>query len=124
MISQTTNKIIQQLNKANLSLEDRTALVTALLSKLHTLPLDNAFIVENGQVIINGKQLETEQVLVFRDSCLALRDNFAFQVINDQIRYLSMNLGVYKSRNMDELFFYKTALWNLQQYSELLDKVI
>jgi hypothetical protein len=124
MIKPITEKIIKQLKKSNLSLEDRTALVTVLLSELHTLPLDNTFIVEQGQVTINGKDLDVDQVIVFRDSCLALKDNFAFKVIKDQIRYLAMNLGIYKSRNMDELFFYKTALWNLQQIDELLSKII
>lgn len=124
MISPITKKIIKQFEKTDLSLEDRTAIITVLLSKLQTLPLDNTFIVENGKVIINGKELEVEQVIVFRDSCISLKDNFAFKIINDQIRYLATNLGVYKSRTQDELLFYKAALWNLQQYSELLDKVV
>ena len=124
MISPITQKIIKQFEKANLSLEDRTALVTVLLSKLHALPLNDTFIIEQNSVIINGKPLETEQLIVFRDSCISLKDNFAFKILNEQIRYLATNLGVYKSVSQDELFFYKSALWNLQQYENLLDKVV
>lgn len=124
MVSPITNKVIAKLKRANLSLEDRTALITVLLNKLHTLPLDNTFIVDQNSVVINGKPLATEQLIVFRDSCIALRDNFAFKVLSEQIRYLATNLGVYKSVSQDELFFYKAALYNLQQFDELLDKVV
>ncbi len=124
MISPITNKVIAKLKRANLSLEDRTALITVLLSKLHTLPLDNTFIIEQNSVIVNGKPLAPEQLIVFRDSCISLRDNFAFRVMSEQIRYLATNLGVYKSVSQDELFFYKAALYNLQQFDELLDKVV
>jgi len=124
MISPTTQKVIKQFEKANLSLEDRTALITVLLSKLHTLPLNDTFIISQNSVIINGKPLEPEQLIVFRDSCISLKDNFAFKVLSEQVRYLSTNLGVYKSISQDELFFYKAALWTLQQYDDLLDKVV
>ena len=124
MISPITQKTIDTLKKADLSLEDRTALITVLLSELNALPLDNTFIVEGQSVIVNGKELDIDQVIVFRDSCISLKDNFAFKVISNQIRYLATNLGIYKSTNLDQLYFYKTALWNLEQFDKLLDKMV
>jgi hypothetical protein len=124
MTSPIIQKIIQQLKKANLSLEDRTALTTALLDKLQALPLSNTFIVGQGKVIINGKELETEQAISFVESCNALKDNYARKIIHEQIKYLAINLGIHNCLSLDTMMFAKAALWCLQQQEELLEKII
>ena len=124
MISPTTEKIIKQFKKANLSLEDRAALTNILLEKLKAVPLENTFIIEGGNVFINSKQMDPEQLINFRESCIALKDNVANKIIHEQIRYLASNLGVYKATTMEELVFYKAALWAINQQDVLLDKIV
>ena len=124
MIQPLTKKIIQQLRKVDLSLEDRVALTTVLLDKLVALPLSNTFIVNPEGITINGKKLDNQQMINFSESCNALKDNYARQVINEQIKYLAINLGVHNSLTLDTILFSKAALWNLQQQQELLDKII
>ena len=123
MIQPSTKKLIATLKKSNLSLEDRSALITALLDKLHALPLDNTLVIEKDGIIINGKPLELEQVINFKDSCIALQENVARKVIQEQIRYLASNLGMYKATTFEELYFYKSALWCLNQQDILIESV-
>jgi len=123
-MTKTVEKLVKELEKEKLSIEDRTALTTAILSRLMVLPLADSFVVGGGNVSINGKQMDTEQVIVFRDSCIALKDNFARQIIQQQVRYLATNLGIYKSVSTDELFFSKAALWCIEQEEKLLDKIV
>lgn len=124
MISQTTEKIIKQFKKANLSIEDRVALTTALLYKLQSLPLESTFIIDSKGISVNGKVLEPEQVINFTESCAALKDNFARKVIHEQIRYLAVNMGIHNSLSIDTLMFAKAALWCLSQEEDLLAKVV
>lgn len=124
MIQSLTQKIISQLKKKDLSLLDRSALVSAVLSKLHALPLNDSIVIGQGSITINGKALETEQIISFRESAIALRDNWARKILHEQVRYLATTMGVYKSVSIDELYFYKSALWNLEQEDALLDQLI
>lgn len=124
MISATTEKVIKQFKKADLSLADRSALLSVILDKLKAVPLNDSIVVGNGTVAINGKQLDTEQIINFKESAIALRDNTARKVLHEEVRYLATNMGVYKSVTLDELVFAKAALWCLNQEDELLAKFV
>lgn len=125
MLSPFTEKLIKQLKKAGLSIEDRTALTTALLTKLNALPLHNSIQVslQEGMITIKDKPLTTEQIINFKQSATILKENFAYQVINEQIRYLAINLGVHIALSPDTVMFSKAALWILQEEEKLLDEI-
>lgn len=124
MISPVVEKTIKQLRKSNLSLEDRTALTTILLDKLQALPLNDSIIVGQNSVIINGRPLEVDQLMLFRDSCVALRDNMAYKVLREQIKYLAIVGGVHKAVNLEQSMFHKAALWVIDQEEKLLEKML
>ena len=123
MIQKTTENLIKQFRKSNLSIEDRVALTTVLLDKLAVLPIDNTFVVNHKGIIIGGKDLDKEQAINFVESCNALKDNFARKVIHEQIRFLAVNMGIHNCLSLDTMFFAKASLWVLQQESELLAKI-
>ena len=124
MISKTVENIIKQLRKENLSMEDRNALTTVLLDRLHSLPLSSTFVINSEGITINGRKLDTEQAINFTESCNALKDNYARKILNEQIRYLAINLGIHNCLSLDTMFFAKAALWNMQQMEELIDNVV
>lgn len=105
-------------------MEDRTVLTTALLDKLQALPISSVIYFTPNGVTINGKELDNDQILNFKESCIALKDNFARKIINEQIKYLAINIGIHNALSLDTIFFAKSALWNLQQQDELLDKIV
>ncbi len=123
MLSPVTKKLITQLKKADLSLEDRTALTTALLKKLNALPLHSTIILTQQGIMLNGKMLDTEQTINFKESCRQLQDNFAYKVIHEQTRYLAIKLGINIAVSLDTLMFAKAAIWILEQKDELLEKI-
>lgn len=124
MASKTVENLIKQFKKADLTLAERNALLTAILDKLQALPLQNAILIGADSITINGKQLDAEQYISFTTSAQVLKDNYAFKVFSEEIRYLAINIGVLKSLTFDELYFAKAALFNLDQFQKLLDKII
>lgn len=123
MISSITEKTIKQLKKSNLSIEDRTALTTALLDKLNALPIgDIIYFTQNG-LMIDGKELDAEQTNAFKETCSALKDNFARKVIHEQIRHKATEMGIHQAISIETLYFSKVALWIMNEYEILLQKL-
>ncbi len=118
-----TEKIVKQLSRTNLELEDRTALITALLSKLNTLPIGDMIAFTQNGLIVNGREMDMEAVIKFKEACGVLKDNFARKVIHEQIRYKAIEMGINKSISIDTLMFAKAALWTVNEYEILLEKL-
>lgn len=74
-------------------------------------------------ITLNGKLLDREQAINFKESCVVLKDNFARKVLNEQVRFLAVNLGINVALSVDTILFAKAALWILQQEDDLLDKI-
>lgn len=123
MTSPVVDKVIKQLKKANLSLEDRTALTAVLLNKLNALPLRSSIIVTPRGITINGKKMEPEDMIALREGTVALRDNKARQLINEQIRFLAVKLGIHDALSMDTIMFSKAALWVIEQEDKLISDI-
>lgn len=121
MITPVVKRLIHQLNKADLSLEDRVALTTCMLSKLNVLPIGDTVHITEGRLIINGKELDQEQMLAFRESSIALKDNYARRVINEQIRYKAVNLGINVALSLDTIMFAKAAIWCVNEEEILIN---
>ena len=124
MVNPIVDKIIKQLNKKTLTIEDKTALVTALIAKLPALPLRETVEIGRNGIVINGKKLEPEQIINFREACIILKDNFAYKVIREQLRYLAINRAVRQAVTMDESLFSKAALWILKEEDDILDLIV
>lgn len=105
-------------------MEDRNALVVVLLNRLNTLPLNESIVFGQNSIKINGKDLDIEQMISFKESCVVLKDNWARKVLTEQIKYLAVNMGIYKSVDMNELFFAKAALWCIAEENKLLDLIV
>lgn len=123
-MTELTKQLIEELKKTDLTLEDRTALTTALLNKLVALPISNMIVFTPKGVMINNRELEVEQAVNFRMSVLALKDNNARKIIHEQIKYLAINTGVHNGLNQDSIMFSKAALWCLQEEEKLLEQVV
>ncbi len=118
-----TEKVIKQLQKSNLTTQDRTALVTAILDKLVAVPIQNVIVLTETSIVINGKELDLEAYLSFKEGCANLKDNFARKVINEQLRYKATELGVHKAQTIDELLFSKAIIWAINEENILLEKL-
>lgn len=125
MISKTTEKVIKQLKKARLSTEDRIALTTTLLNQLGTIPVRDVLTVDPLKGIqIKGKTLDIEQAVVFRDSCVVLKDNPARILINEQLTYEALKHGIHNGLNTDMIMFSKAVLWVIQEEEKLIKQIV
>lgn len=118
-----TQKIIKQLQNTKLSLEDRVALTTAILDKLHALPIGNIVHFTESGVMINGKELDQDQMISFREACVVLKENFARKVIHEQVRYKAIDMGINKALSMDTIMFAKAAIWVVNEIEILIAKL-
>jgi len=123
MITKPTENVIKVLKKSNLPTEDRIALITALLDKLVVLPIGEMVILTQNSISINGKDLDQEQAINFREACTALKDNYARRIINEQIRYQAIDLGINKAQSIDTLMFSKAAIWLMNEEEILIQKL-
>lgn len=123
MISTTTQNVIKELQEATLSTEDRIALVSSLLDKLGAFPIGDMVFQTSTGLSINGKDLDMEQQLGFKEAVDALKGNFARRVINEQLKYKATLIGIHKSNTIDELLFSKAILWVINEENMLLESL-
>ncbi len=123
MTSPVTKRLIAQLNKADLSIEDKTALITALIGRLNAFPIGEMIHFTPNGLMINGKELDAESMLSFREACAALKDNYARKVIHEQVKYKAIERGIHKAQTLDELMFSKAAIWVVNELEILTHKL-
>ena len=114
-------KIIGWLLSRNLGLKNRTLLINSVLDKLSMLPVRNIITVsENGSLVINGKELDHEEMKLIQDSAKALRDNRVFGLIQDQVLHNALSFGLNTSTTLEMLYTSKAAVWWGMEESKLI----
>ena len=114
-------KIIGWLLSRNLKLSERTLLINSVLDKLSMLPVRNIITVsENGSLVINGKELDHEEMKLIQDSAKALRDNRVFGLIQDQVLHNALSFGLNTSTTLEMLYTSKAAVWWGMEESKLI----
>lgn len=120
----TTKLALYLLKKKNLSEKNRAKILGALLDNIGALPLRGTLrFDENGTISINGKELTVEQAVILRESVVSLKSSFARQVINEQLRFLAIELGVHQGVTLERIIFSKAALWILEEEKKILDHI-
>ena len=105
-------------------MEDRVVITAALIEKINALPIGNSIVLTEKGIQINGRDLETEQVINFKESCIALNDNYARKIINQQLKFMAIIEGVHKGLSPEQLSFSKAALWLIEQEQALIEKIV
>lgn len=118
--SSAVDAIIAAFNESAPSSEDRVKLIGAMLSKLNAIPFKKVIDTKLG-LVINGKELSPEQIIALSEGATALRDNSVRKLIFDQVRFLSVNLGVHQGTNVDNIVMSRAALWVLQEIDDLIN---
>jgi len=123
MISPIVKNVVKQLNKATLTTEERVELTNALLSKLGAFPIGEMITTNENGMSINGKDLDVDQYISFKEACASLKENFARRVINEQLKYKATEMGIHKSTTIDTLLFAKAVLWFINEENILIEKL-
>ena len=85
------------------------------------LPIRNIIEVsENGSLVINGKELDPEEMKLLQDNAKNLRDNRAFGLIQDQVLHNALSFGLNASTTLEMLYTSKAAVWWGMEQNKLI----
>ena len=114
-------QIIAWLLSKNLSIQNRTLLINLVLDRLSSLPIKNIIVLnENGSLVINGKELDQEEMHLLQDNAKNLRDNRAFGLIQDQVLHNALSFGLNASTTLEMLYTSKAAVWWGMEQNKLI----
>jgi len=115
-------KLIVWLLRKELSLKNRSILLSAVLEKTGTLPIYNIITTnEQGTLFINGNQVDMEKAIQLRESARGALNNQARRVVKEQVRYLAVTQGIHNSNSFEQLFFSKAAIWLEQEEDKIFN---
>ena len=116
-----TKIVIWLLKKSELSLRDRTALVTQLLDNLEAIQSRDIIKVNNeGQLVVNDRILDVEGARQLRESAIAILNSSAWKFVREQVEFRAVVLGVHNGDTPEKVYFSKVAIWFGQQIDEIL----
>ena len=107
----------------NVKGEQKTRVIEALLDKSTMLPMRKMIVTDPNGVQVNGKYLDYEQAISFRESTRVLKDNFARKAINEQLKFHAIQMGVHEGLNTEMIMFSKSILWILQEENKLIEEL-
>lgn len=116
------NKLaIKILNNASLSKEEHLELLNVVNKQINSFPISEVIqFTVDGATLANGQKLTIEEVVKFRQGVSSLRDNWAFQLLADQILFEAIKHGVHYGDNPDKIMFSKTAIYFIQKFRKFI----
>lgn len=123
MFKVTAKQALDYLDKNTLTEDEHIRLLSILTRSINAFPIDDIIKLHpDGSTLINGQKLTLEETVNFRQGISALRDNFAFKVLGDQILYEAVKWGVHTGDTKERIIFSKTAIWFISKFKEFIVK--
>lgn len=117
----TGKKALDYLENNELTQEQHLRLLGILNKKLNAFPISPVItITQDGGYLANGQKLTMGEVVKFRQGISALRDNWAFQLLGDQILFEAIKTGVHHGDTPSQMMFSKTAIWFIEKFREFI----
>ncbi len=114
-----TKLAIKYLERKDLSQAEHLSLLNLVNKQTNAFPIDNVIkLSPDGGVLANGRKLTMDEVIKFRQGISALRDNWAFQLLGDQIFYEAIKWGIHTGDTTDKMMFSKTSIWFITKFRE------
>jgi len=112
---------IYLLRSVKLTEDSRNKLITCVLDRLHALPFrDIIRRDEQGVLLVNDKTLDVEKSIILKESARGALQSVALKIINDQVAFNAVTLGVHKVEKPEQMMFSRAAIWWGQQQEILL----
>jgi len=120
-----TKLVLWALHSKKIVGENKTKITNALLENIGTLPTKRLITFDQyGTMLVNGKYLEVETAIRFKQSAMALRDNEVKRIMNDQLKALAIEMGVHNGLNPETIMFSKAFLYSIQEEDKLISQII
>ena len=117
----TCKEALDYLEKNELSKEEHLRLLSILTRRVNAFPLENVITTsQQGTLLANGREMTLDEVVKFRQGISALRDNWAFQLLGDQILFLAIQHGVHFGDTVEKIYFSKASIYFISKFRELI----
>lgn len=114
-------KIVEELKRADLSIEDRSLLTSCILDSLVALPIRDIISTDEvGSLTVRGKVVELALAKKLRDSARVALENSALALIHEQVTFIAITTGFIKADSEKQSLFGKAAIWYGQEEVKLL----
>lgn len=118
----SAKKHLDYLEENELTQAEQLRLLGILNKKLNHFPLTNVVTTTpDGGILANGQKLTIDEVVKFRLGISSLSENWAFQLLGDQIFYEAIKWGVHTGDTTDKMMFSKTAIWFITKFREYIN---
>lgn len=119
-----TKIVIWLMRNSKFSIENRVALTTVLLDKLHSIPSHDIINVDgNGRVFVNGKEIDHGKVSQMRQQAQDLLEHPLRQFVRDEVSFRAVKIGVHQAMDLQQVLFAKAAIWQAQQEEEIYEQL-
>ena len=123
MFRVTGQKALDYLEENALTPDEHLRLLGILNKQINAFPLENVVFINNqGSTCANGRELTLEETVKFRQSISALRDNWGFQLLADQILFEAIKIGIHEGHTTERMMFSKSVIYFLTKMKELIIK--
>lgn len=114
---------VYALRSKRLSGEQKVKVTSALLDNLSYFPIQDVITIDAvGNVQVRGRSLDAEQKINLHSSASTLKTSFARRLINEQLTFKAINVGVHKAQNIETILFSQAVLWVIQEENALINQ--
>lgn len=115
---------IKLLNAKRVTGEQKTRILSALIGNIYALPIRDTITFNQDRTMnIDGRKFDMEQAMQFSESVNGLKNSYARKVINAQLTFKAIQLGIHQGETPEKIQFSKAVLWVLQEEQALIDTV-
>lgn len=116
--------VARLLRSSDLSTEERSLLTATLLDRLNALPASAILKKDtDGTLMVNGKRISPKMAVAINSSAKRVLNERSFKLVNEQIRFESVNIGIYQGLTPDQNLFAKAALWEIGEHIKALQEL-
>ena len=117
----SAKKALDYLEENELTQKEHLRLLGILNKNLNMFPLSKVIeLRRDGATLANGQELTIDEVVKFRTGISSMKENWAFQLLADQILFEAIQHGIHFGDTTDKLMFSKTATYFITKFRELL----
>ena len=118
----TSKQVLDFLESNELNSKDHLRLLGILNKNFNSFPLGNVVLfTQDGALAANGRKLDLDETVKFRQGIGALKDNWAFQLLGDQVLYEAIKHGVQFGDTPEKILFGRSAIYFITKFRELLN---
>lgn len=115
---------VRFLRGAELSSEDRALLTACVLDRLNALPAGAILKKDtDGTLMVNGKRVNAKMAFALNSSAKRVLNERAFKLVNEQVRFEAVSIGIHQGLTPDQVLFAKSALWQIGEHVKALEEL-